>query len=68
MIRFRTPGPIGEPELRAMSAAHVYARRHHCTVLPPDLAQELRVLGITVEPAWPDPDPTRRVRHEGAVA
>lgn len=68
MIRFRTPGAIGENELKAMTAASIYCRRTHGTTLPADLASELRVLGITVEPRWPDPEPTQRVRHEGAVA
>lgn len=68
MIRFRTPGPIGERELRAMTQAHAYTRRNHCHALPPELALELRVLGIAVEPAWPEPTEPCRLPVEGRVS
>lgn len=69
MITFRTPGAIGERELRAMTMAEVYARRNHTTELPACLVTELRILGITVESLWPGPsEPPRRVPVAGTVA
>jgi len=69
MIRFRTPGPIGGPELRAMNNASAFITRTGGKAsLPHDLAHELRVLGITVEPVWPGPEGVQRLAVEGTVA
>ena len=67
MIRFRTPGAIGERELLAMQQAQAYCRRNHTLELTPCLATELRILGITVERPWPDGDPVR-IPVEGRVS
>lgn len=69
MIRFQTPGLIGERELMAMGQAQAYCRRHHTTELPPELAKELRTLGIVTAPPWPEPPGGGvSIPHAGFVA
>lgn len=69
MIRFSTPGLIGEMELLAMQQATAYCRRSRTLELTPELAKELRILGIAVEKPWPEPTGGGvSIPHHGTVA